>query len=78
MQRKYFLAHYEGPKKAPRTSGFLGTFADAGFGGSSFVNPLHPQFSLKWVVTGPDAFAFDARLLPVKKGIRSRRAPRNQ
>src|ERR1700722_7223474 len=30
MGRKYFLAHYEGPKKAPRTSGFLGTFADAG------------------------------------------------
>ena len=37
------------------------------------VNPLHPQFSLKWVVTGPDAYTFDARLLPVKKGIRSRR-----
>jgi RES domain-containing protein len=39
------------------------------------VNPLHPQFSLKWVATGPDAYTFDARLLPVKKGIRSRRAP---
>jgi len=37
------------------------------------VNPLHPQFSLKWVVTGLDAYTFDARLLPVKKGIRSRR-----
>jgi RES domain-containing protein len=24
------------------------------------VNPLHPQFSLKWVVTGPDAYAPDA------------------
>jgi RES domain-containing protein len=32
------------------------------------VNPLHPQFSLKWVVTGPEAYSFDARLLPVKKG----------
>jgi hypothetical protein len=42
------------------------------------VNPLHPQFSLKWVVTGPDAYTFDARLLPVKKGIRSRRTPRDQ
>jgi hypothetical protein len=42
------------------------------------VNPLHPQFSLKWVVTGPDAYTFDARLLPVKKGIRPRRTPRNQ
>src|SRR6202790_3481979 len=37
------------------------------------INPLHPQFSLKWIVTGPDAYPFDARLLPVKKGIRSRR-----
>jgi hypothetical protein len=42
------------------------------------VNPLHPQFSLKWAVTGPDAYTFDARLLPVKKGIRSRRTPRDQ
>jgi RES domain-containing protein len=42
------------------------------------VNPLHPQFSLKWIVTGPDAYTFDARLLPVKKEIRSRRTPRNQ
>jgi len=25
------------------------------------VNPLHPQFSLKWIVTGPDAYTFDAR-----------------
>jgi hypothetical protein len=31
-------------------------------GQSSIVNPLHPQFSLKWVVTGPDAYPFDARL----------------
>ena len=37
------------------------------------LNPLHPQFSLKWIVTGPDAYAFDARLLPVKKQTRSRR-----
>jgi RES domain-containing protein len=40
------------------------------------VNPLHPQFSPKWVVTGPDVYTLNARLLPVKKGIRSRRAPR--
>src|SRR5882762_2914766 len=32
------------------------------------LNPLHPQFSLKWVVAGPNAYTFDARLLPVKKG----------
>ena len=31
------------------------------------VNPLHPQVSLKWIMTGPDAYTFDARLLPVKK-----------
>jgi RES domain-containing protein len=37
------------------------------------INPLHPQFSLKWVVTGPDAYTFDVRLLPVKKQTRSRR-----
>src|SRR5208282_6138299 len=24
------------------------------------LNPHHPQFSLKWVVTGPDVYAFDA------------------
>ena len=40
------------------------------------INPLHPQFSLKWIVTGPDAYTFDARLLSVKKGTRSRRTPR--
>jgi hypothetical protein len=28
-------------------------------------------------VTGPVAYTFDARLLPVKKGIRSRRTPRD-
>ena len=32
------------------------------------INPLHPQFSLTWIVTGPDAYAFGARLVPVKKG----------
>jgi hypothetical protein len=42
------------------------------------VNPLHPQFSLKWIVTGPDAYTFNARLLPVKVLIRSRRTPRDQ
>ena len=40
------------------------------------LNPLHPQFSLKWIVTGPDAYTFDARLLPVKKETRSRRTSR--
>jgi RES domain-containing protein len=35
------------------------------------INP--PQFSLKWIMTGPEAFAFDARLLPVKTKARSRR-----
>ena len=42
------------------------------------VNPVHPQLSLKWVVTGPEAYPCDAQLLPVKKGIRSRRTPRDQ
>jgi hypothetical protein len=28
MRGKYFLTHYEGPKKAPRTTGFLGTSGD--------------------------------------------------
>lgn len=27
------------------------------------LNPLHPGFSIKWVVSGPDVFAFDARLV---------------
>lgn len=36
------------------------------------LNPEHPQFSPEWIVTGPDAYTFDARLLAVKK-IRSRR-----
>jgi hypothetical protein len=25
------------------------------------INPLHPEFSLKWIVTGPDTHTFDAR-----------------
>jgi RES domain-containing protein len=41
------------------------------------INPLHPQFSLKWAVTGPDVHTFDARLLPVKKRTRSRRTSRD-
>jgi RES domain-containing protein len=40
------------------------------------LNPLHPQFSLKWAVTGPDAYTLDARWLPVKKRTRSRRTSR--
>jgi RES domain-containing protein len=28
------------------------------------INPLHPQFSSRWIVSGPEAFTFDARLLP--------------
>ena len=27
------------------------------------LNPLHPAYSLKWVVSGPTVYAFDARLL---------------
>jgi RES domain-containing protein len=38
------------------------------------INPLHPQFSLKWIVTGPNAYTFDARLFPAKRKARSRRA----
>jgi RES domain-containing protein len=40
------------------------------------INPLHPQFSLNWIVTGTYAYAFDARLLPIKKETRSRRTAR--
>jgi RES domain-containing protein len=40
------------------------------------INPLHPQFSLDWIVSGPDAFTFDARLLPIKKETRSWRTSR--
>jgi RES domain-containing protein len=41
------------------------------------INPLHAQFSLTWIVSGPDAYTFDARLLPVKKENRIRRTPRS-
>ena len=27
------------------------------------LNPIHPAFSLKWVVAGPHAYAFDSRLV---------------
>ena len=37
------------------------------------LNLLHPQFSLKWITTRPDAYTFDPRLLPVKKQARGRR-----
>src|ERR1700675_3145445 len=37
------------------------------------INPLHPQFSLTWIVSGPDAYTFDARLLSVKRKSRTRR-----
>src|SRR5271169_687521 len=37
------------------------------------INPLHPKFSLTWIVSGPDAYTFDARLLSVKKKSRTRR-----
>ncbi len=40
------------------------------------LNPLHPQFSMKWVTTGPDAYTFGARLLSVKKRARARRVSR--
>ncbi|HEX3915551.1 MAG TPA: RES family NAD+ phosphorylase [Steroidobacteraceae bacterium] len=40
------------------------------------INPLHPQFSMTWIVSGQDAYTFDARLPPVKKKVRSRRAAR--
>src|SRR5258707_5222079 len=36
------------------------------------LNPAHPQFSPQWILTGPIAYTFDLRLLPVKKKIRSR------
>jgi RES domain-containing protein len=40
------------------------------------INPMQSQFSLKWIASGPDAFTFDARLLPIKKKTRTRRMPR--
>jgi hypothetical protein len=40
------------------------------------LNPLHPQPSLKWIVSGPGAYDFDARLRPIKRKTRSRRTSR--
>ena len=37
------------------------------------INPLHPQISPTWIVSGPDAYTFDARLLSVKKKPRTRK-----
>jgi|ERR1700723_2966094 len=37
------------------------------------LNPAHPQFSSRWILTGPTAYAFDPRLLPVRKKNRSRK-----
>ena len=31
------------------------------------LNPVHPNFSLKWIVSGPTAYTFDARLLNVHR-----------
>jgi len=36
------------------------------------INPSHPEFSPDWIVSGPDDYTFDARLLSVKKMTRSR------
>lgn len=27
------------------------------------LNPLHPQFSLKWIIAGPNDYSFDPRLM---------------
>ncbi len=40
------------------------------------IDPLHSQFSLSWIVSGPDACTFDARLVPVKRKTRSRTTSR--
>ena len=37
------------------------------------LNPQHPQFSLKWIVKGPERYAFDARLLERTPGRGERR-----
>ncbi len=29
------------------------------------LNPVHPNFSLRWIISGPTAYTFDARLLNV-------------
>jgi RES domain-containing protein len=31
------------------------------------LNPLHPQLSRKWIVTGPEPYTFDTRLVPAKR-----------
>jgi RES domain-containing protein len=31
------------------------------------LNPVHPNFSLKWIIAGPTAYTFDARLLNVHR-----------
>lgn len=31
------------------------------------LNPVHPNYSLKWIISGPTAFTFDARLLNVHR-----------
>ena len=41
------------------------------------LNPQHPEFSSKWIVTGPEAYTFDARLLKVAKPTRSGKMPRS-
>lgn len=37
------------------------------------LNPAHPQFSSRWILTGPTVYAFDPRLLPVRRKNRSRK-----
>lgn len=31
------------------------------------LNPVHPNFSLKWIISGPTAYTFDAGLLNVHR-----------
>jgi RES domain-containing protein len=40
------------------------------------INPQHQHFSLNWVVSGPDTYTFDARLLPIKRKTRYMRRSR--
>jgi RES domain-containing protein len=42
------------------------------------LNPLHPEFSLNWVETGPERFAFDARLLAPRKKSSAPRGRRDR
>jgi RES domain-containing protein len=89
VHEKYILIPFEGPKTGPEKTWISPNISNdlpalraptAITPGewNVLVNPLHPKFSLKWVVSGPDTYTFDARLLPVKKGIRSRRTLRDQ